>query len=82
MQNIQNFTLLCHGVTRPRTNLGKLRISKGIFYVRMTNDNDFLTIYGHDGNLFNNKCHVYRNCLRRRHSHRSIKGEFFFSIID
>ena len=36
------------------TNLGNLRISQDICYVRMTDDNDFLTIYGHRTNLLNN----------------------------
>ena len=31
------------------------RISPDICYVRMTDNNDFLTIYGHRANLLNNK---------------------------
>ena len=40
---------------RFQTNLGNLRISQDICYVRMIADNsDFLTIYGHRANLLNN----------------------------
>ena len=38
---------------RFRTNLGNLRISQDMCYVRMTNNDDFLTIYGHRANLLN-----------------------------
>ena len=37
-----------------QTNLGKERISQDICYVRVTDNNDFLTIYGHCANLLNN----------------------------
>ena len=40
---------------RFRTNLGNLRISQDICYVRMADDNDFLTVYGHCASLLNNK---------------------------
>ena len=39
---------------RFRTSLGNLRISQDICYVRMTDNNDFLTIYGHRSSLLNN----------------------------
>ena len=39
---------------RFRTNLGNLRISRGICYVWMTDNNGFLTIYGHRASLLNN----------------------------
>ena len=39
---------------RFRTNLGNLRISQDICYVRMTDNNVFLTIYGHRASLLNN----------------------------
>ena len=38
---------------RFRTNLGNLHISQDMCYVRMTNNDDFLTIYGHRANLLN-----------------------------
>ena len=44
---VQRFARFC-------TNLGNLRISQDICYVRMTDNNDFLTIYGHRANLLNN----------------------------
>ena len=37
-----------------------LRISQDVCYVRMTDNNDFLTIYGHRANLLNNKKHISR----------------------
>ena len=40
--------------TRFRTNLGNLRISQDICYVR-TDNNGFLTIYRHRASLLNNK---------------------------
>ena len=40
--------------TRFRTNLGNLHISQDICYVRMTDNNHFLTIHGHRANLLNN----------------------------
>ena len=40
---------------RFRTNLGNLRISQDICYVRMTDNNDFLTKYGHRASLLNTK---------------------------
>ena len=39
--------------TRFRTNLGNLRISQDICYVRMTDIKDVLTIFGHRDNLLN-----------------------------
>ena len=39
---------------RFRTNLGNLRISQDIRYLRMTDNNDFLTIYGYRASLLNN----------------------------
>ena len=42
-------------LARFRTNLGNLRISQDICYVRMTDNNGFLTIYGHRASLLNNK---------------------------
>ena len=44
---VQHFARFC-------TNLGNLRISQDICYVRMTDINDFLTIYGHRASLLNN----------------------------
>ena len=41
--------------TRFRTSLGNLRISQDICYGRVTDNNDFLTIYGHRASLLNNK---------------------------
>ena len=41
-------------LARFRTNLGNLRISQDICYVRMTDNNGFLTIYGHRASLLNN----------------------------
>ena len=41
-------------LARIRRNLGNLRVSQDICYVRMTDNNDFLTIYGHRANLLNN----------------------------
>ena len=41
------------------TNLGNLRISQDICYVRMTDINDFLTIYGHRASLMNNNKELY-----------------------
>ena len=40
---------------RFRTNLGNRRISQDICYVRLTDNNYFLTIYGHCANFLNNK---------------------------
>ena len=39
---------------RFQLDLGNLRISHDICYVRMTDNNDFLTICGHRSNLLNN----------------------------
>ena len=39
---------------RFRTNLGNLRISQDICYVRMTDNNDFVTIHGNRPSLLNN----------------------------
>ena len=39
---------------RFQSNLGNLRISQDICHVRMTDNNDFLTIYGHRASLLNN----------------------------
>ena len=36
------------------TNLGNVRISQDICCVRMTDNNGFLTIYGHRASLLNN----------------------------
>ena len=49
-------------LARFRTNLGNLhvRISQDICYVRMTDINGFLTIYGHRASLLNNK-HEYKS---------------------
>ena len=55
---------------RFQSNLGNLRISQDICYVRMTGNNDFLTIYGHRVNLLNNKA-----CYQAWHSNR---GHGFF----
>ena len=41
-------------LARIRRNLGNLRISQDICHARMTDNNDFLTIYGHRANLSNN----------------------------
>ena len=43
------------------TNLGNLRISQDITYVRMTNFKDVLTIFGHRDNLLNNNVHERKN---------------------
>ena len=51
-------TVVVQCFARFQTNLGNLRISQDICYVRMTDNNDFLTIHGHRANLLNNK-HVY-----------------------
>ena len=45
---------LCIAFARFRTNLSNLRISQDIYYVRMTYNNNLLTIYGHRANLLNN----------------------------
>ena len=41
-------------LARFRTNLGNLRISQDICYVRINDNNYFLTTYGHRANLLNN----------------------------
>ena len=46
--------LVVQRFARFQTYLGNLRISQDIFYVRMTDNNGFLTIYGHRANLLNN----------------------------
>ena len=38
---------------RLRINLGNLRISQDICYVRMTDNDGFLTIYGHRASFLN-----------------------------
>ena len=43
---------------RFRTNLGNLCISQDICYVRMMDNNGFLTIYGHRASLLNNKYNI------------------------
>ena len=46
--------MVVHCFARFPTNLGNLRISQDICYVRMTDNNGFLTIYGHRASLLNN----------------------------
>ena len=42
-----------------RKNLAKLLLSKGMYYKRMTDNKDFLTIYGHgDSFLDNSKLNI------------------------
>ena len=48
-------TVVAQRFTRFLTNVVHLRISQDICYVCMTDNNDFLTIYGHRANLLNNK---------------------------
>ena len=48
-------TVVVQGFARFQSHLGNLCISQDIFYVWMTDNNDFLTIYGHHANLLNNK---------------------------
>ena len=47
-------TVVVRCFARFRTNLGNLCISQDICYVWMTDNNGFLTIYGHHANLLNN----------------------------
>ena len=46
--------MLVQRLARFQTNLGNLLISQDICYVRITDNNDSLTIYGHRVNLLNN----------------------------
>ena len=48
---------------RFQSNLGNLRISQDICYVRMTDNNDFLTVYGHRANLLNNSIKYLYICF-------------------
>ena len=52
---------------RFRTNLGNLRISQDICYVRITGNNDFLTIYGHRASLLNTKREYLLSKFSRKH---------------
>ena len=47
-------TVVVQLFARFQTNLGNLRISQDICYVRMTDNNGFLTMYGHRTSLLNN----------------------------
>ena len=51
---------------RFQSNLGNLRISKDICYVRMTDNNDFLTIYEHRANLLNNNKQDSKNYIHKK----------------
>ena len=44
-------TVVVQRFARFRRNLGNLRISQDICYVRMTDNNDLLTTYGHCANI-------------------------------
>ena len=48
-------------LARFRTNLGNLSISQDICHVRMTDNNGFLTIYGHRASLLNNVAYFARS---------------------
>ena len=50
-------------LARFRTNLGNLRISQDICHVRMTDNNGFLTIYGHRASLLNKKIKLSFNTV-------------------
>ena len=56
--------LVVQRFVRFRTNFSNLRISQDICYVRMTDNNDFLTIYGHRANLLNKRELLFKKFAR------------------
>ena len=58
-QHLANFaarkTMVVQRSARFQMNLGNLRLSQDICYARMTDNNGFLSIYGHRANLLKNR---------------------------